>query len=622
MNIVLADSATSWEVTSLVETPPVSLFRHVENLSFKTGGFADSIQIHSETSVMEGMFTPQEYDVLDAASPIQARKTDAPDRTVIISLDLPYKIKRIRIKQHVSAQYSMVESAGNTKEVDHQYGIALLHSVAPMAGGTVQPAVEMNTVTADAHPDFQMDVNSGLDVDKIEIYRVDGDAIASEPTCTVANNEEINDFTTMKFAIKVLDKSQDYLHLETRHLRDVIVHSNPTGPRIGIAAPISEGQTHEVIEYFWNVPGEITEQAGTVPADKNPNEELGKALTRYLNSRFNNIFDDAEKNDHLPDVPDTIDVDLVFESDMPCIFNATRFKINYTLVRQRSSLPYKGVSPQKKAVVRFSGNALTTEAVAIEIPKNIEVITAILKCEASLGGEPSYAVGSMQPLTKSHRTGINIAEDRWIAQHVSPDKAMTINGLALALMNLGKKTELLVELREDWNGRPFGKKLFEAKIQLNILGERIWRRIPLPNSILLATQSCWILLKSAKGAALWLTRSGNFEPIQVLQAAQEKAPLTKITAVKDVQAYYTFFSTSTHGPIPQAPCELTVDSTPVPPIAMENETINFELKDALNSKLSPDAEEELTQISLHLKSAFSGMVTVYPLHVGYRLKEP
>lgn len=621
MDIVLADSATSWEVTSLVETPPVGLFRHVINLSFNTGGYADSIEVNSETSAIEGVFTPQEYDVLDAASPIHAEKVGALDRTVIISLDAPRKIKKIRIKQRVSGGYSEAEFAVNKGEFNHQYGMAFHNYSTRMTGRTQPPSVKMNTAMADAYADYQVDDNRGLDVDKIEIYRVDGDAIAEEPTCTVGNNEEINDFVTRKFAIKVIDKSQSYTHLETRHVLDVIVHSNPTGPRIGIAAPVPEGEPHEVIEYFWNAPGEIAEQADTVPAGKNPNEELAKALTRYLKGQFNTIFDDAEDNNQLPDVPDNINVDLVFESDTPCVFNATQFKINYTLVRQRSSLPYKGISPQKKTVVRFSGNALTTEAVKIKIPKNIEVITAILNSEASLGGEPSYVVGGMQPLTASLRTGINIAKDRWIAQQVLPDKALTINGLALGLMNLEKETELLVELREDWNGQPCGKKLLETKIQLNILGERIWRRIPLRNSIPLATQSYWILLKSAKGTALWFTRSGDFKPVQVLQAAQEKAPLTKITAVNGIEAYYTFFSASPHGQVPQAPFELAMDNIPIPPITMENETINFELKDALNSKLSQGAGKELAGISLHLSSAFSGIVTVYPLRIKYRLME-
>ncbi len=622
MDIVLADSATSWKVTSLVETPPVRLFRHVINLSFNTGRYADSIQVNSETSAIEGVFTPQEYDVLDAASPIHATKVSAPDRTVIISLDAPRKIKKIRIKQIVHADYSEAEPAIREEKFNHQYGMTFRKYSIRAVGSTPQPPVKMNAAMADAYADYQVDDNRGLDVDKIEIYRVDGDAIAEEPTCTVGNNEEIEDFVTTKFAMKVIDKSKMYAHLETKHVLDVIVHSNPTGPRIGIAAPVPEGDAHEVIEYFWNVPGEIAEQADTVPIGKNPNEELAKALTRYLNDQFNTIFDDAEDNNQLPDIPDNINVDLVLESDTPCVFNATQFKINYTLVRQRSSLPYKGVSPQEKTVVRFPGNALTTETVTMEIPNNAEVIAAGLKTEASLGGKPSYAAGSMQPLTASHRTGINIAEDRWVAQQVSPDKAITINGLALGLMNLEKETELLVELHEDWNGQPSGKKVLEARIQLNILGERIWSRIPLRDSIPLATQSYWILLKSAKGTALWFTRSGEGQPVQVLQAAQEKAPLTKITEVKGVEAYYTFFSASTHGQVPQAPFELAMDNTPIPPITMENETINFELKDALNSKLSPDAEEKLVSISLHLKSAFPGIVTVYPLRIEYRLMEP
>lgn len=560
MDIILANNDTSWEVTSLVESPPVNVFRHVISLSFATGGYADNIQVNSDAGALDGVFTPQEYDTLDVASPIHATKADAPNKTVIITLDAPRNIKKIRIL--------------------------------------------------------------GLEVDKIELYRVDGEAIADEPTYTVSNNEEIEDFVTTKFAIKVIDESQTYANLTSTYVQDVIVQSNPTGPRIGIAAPVQEGETRKIIEYFWNVAGEITELADTVPADKNPSEELAKALTRYLNDQFSTIFSYAEENEQLPDVPDNINIDLVLESDTPCNFDASQFKINYAVVRQQSSFPYQGVSPQEKTVVRFSGNALCTEEITVELPKNANVISASLKTEASLGGVPSYIVGTgMEPLTTSNRTGINIVEDRWIAKQILPGKAIRINGLALGLMNLEKETELLVELQEDWNGQPSGKKLAEAQIHLSILGERTWSRIPLRDSIPLATQPYWILLKSAKGTALWFTRSGDFEPVQVLKAAQEKAPLTKITAINGVDTYYKLFSCCPHSQTQQAPYELAIDDTTIPPTSIEKDTISFDIKDALNNKLSLAEGEGLASITLHLRSAFPGLVTVYCPRIVYTVDQ-
>ena len=620
MDIIVADTDTTWEVTSLVETPLVSVFRHVINLQFSTGAYADSINVNSESSSIEGAFTPQEYDALDGESPIKASKTSAPYGTVIISLDAPRKIKRIRIKAIVSANFAEAELAIEEGKFNHQYNMGAIQKLSAAMASAEKETVTIDEIKNAAYEDYQTGISWGLDVDKIELYRVDGEAIADEPTYTVSNNEEIEGFVTAKFAIKVIDESQTYADLKTKHVIDVIVQSNPTGPRIGIAAPAQEGETHEIIEYFWNVPGEIAKQADTVPADKNPREELAKALTRYLNEQFSTIFRDAEENEQLPSIPNYINIDLVFESDSPCNFDTTQFKINYALFRQQSSFPYQGVSPQEKTVVRFSGNALSTEEVTIGLPKNADVIMASLKTQASFGGKPSYIVGNgMEPLTSSHRVGINISEDRWIAQQVSPEKAIRINGLALGLMNLEKETDLVVELREDWNGQPSGKKLAEAQIHLSILGERIWSRIPMRDSIPLATQPYWILLKSAKGTALWFTRSGNFEPVQVLQTAQEKAPLTKITAISGVETYYTFFSCCPHGQVQQTPVELAIDNTTIPATTKENDTISFVLKDALNSKLGHEEGGELANISLRLSSAFSGIVTVYPPRIEYNL---
>ncbi len=613
MDIILADTDTTWEITSVVETPLVSVFRHVMNLQFSTGGYADSINVNSESSSLAGAFTPQEYDALDGAGPIQAFKTGGPDGTVIISFNAPRRIKKIRIKALANAKFAEPELTLEAGK--HTPSLAMANAE--------KESVPMDKIKKSGHGDSLEISNWGLDVDKIELYRVDGEAIAGEATYTVSNNEEIEDFISKTFAIKVLDSSQVYANLETRHLLSVIVQSNPTGPRMGIAPPAQEGEIDEIIEYFWNVPGEITEQAETVPADKNPCEELAKALTRYLNEQFGTVFSHAKENEQLPSVPDTITIALVFESDAPCNFDATQFRINYCLVRQRSCFPYQGVSPKEKTIVRFSGDVLKTEELVIQIPKNAGVSTGSIKTEASLGREPSYVVGNgMEPLTSSLKTGISITADRWIAQQVSPDKAVSINGLALGIMNLEKETELLVELQEDWNGRPSGKKLAEAQIHPGRLGERTWIRIPIRDSISLATQPYWILLKSAKKTALWFTRTGDFEPVQVLQAEQEKAPMKKITAINGVEAYYTFFSASTHGQEPQAPFELAMDNTVIPPATIKNDTINFELKDALNSKLSPEQGEALTSISLNVSSAFPGMVTVYPPRIEYTLPEP
>jgi hypothetical protein len=621
MDILLADTDTTWEITSPVETPPVSAFRHVINLEFSTGGYADSINVNPESSLLSGAFTAREYDALDGTVPIQASKTAGPEGTVIISFDAPRRIKKIKIKAmadvaFAESELAMEEGMFNPEmEVEHTPALA-------MAINGIE-TVPMDKIETAGHGDYQKVSNRGLDVDKIELYRVDGEAIANEATYTVSNNEEIKDFICGKFAIKVLDKSQAYAHLETKHLLSVIVQSNPTGPRIGIAPPAQEGEPNEITEYFWNVPGEIADQADTVPTDKNPGEELAKALTRYLNDQFSSVFSHAKENEQLPSVPGTISIDLVFESDAPCNFDATQFTINYGLVRQQSSFPHQGVSPERKTTVRFSGNALKTEELVIQIPGNAEILTASLKTEASLGGEPSHVVGNaMEPLTSSHRTGISITADRWIAQQVSPDKAVSINGLALGIMNLEKETELLVELQEDWNGQPSGKKLAEARVHSTILGERTWIRIPICDSISLATQPYWILLKTAQKTALWFTRTGDFEPVQVLQAAQEKAPLTKITAINGVEAYYTLFSASTQGQEPQAPFELVMDNTAIPPATIEKDTISFDLKDVLNSKLSLEQGEALTSISVHLTSAFSGMVTVYPPRIEYTFVEP
>ena len=279
--------------------------------------------------------------------------------------------------------------------------------------------------------------------------------------------------------------------------------------------------------------------------------------------------------------------------------------------------------PPEKKVVRFTGKALTSESILFELPGNADAVTLELTTEASFGCKMAYTVGNgMESLGSQHRNGITISEDRWTAQCVTPDKAIIISRYALGLMALEKNTELLVELHEDWNGQPSGKKLAEGKIQLNALGQRTWSIITLPEAIPLAKSPYWLLLKSAKGAALWLTRSGDCEPVQVLQTAEAQAPLVKITAISGVEALYTLFTCCPQSQQQEAPFTLRIGGNILLAKTIDKDRISFDIKDALTAELNNTGEEELTNISISLSSACAGFVTVYSPRMEYNITSP
>ena len=623
MNIVLASGATVWQITSPVDVPPQKVFRKIINLQFDTGTHADSIKIDTQQTQLQGAFIPKQYDSLDNASPIHANVHPAADNMIIISLDAPRRIKRIRIHPIEYSDYLAVAKAIENGTFNYRYNMPAyqnLSAAAAKPAAAQKAPMSINDIKAEASAAYQVGELWSVGVEKIELYRVDGEAIAEEPTFTVDNNQDIDDFIVTKFAIKAIDESQQYADLETHHLADVMIQSNPTGPRIGIAAPPGAGETHNIIEYFWNVPGEIAAQVDTVPKGKNPAQELSKALDRYIKDRFKGFFADAKEQEQPVVIPDKINIDVVFESDAPCDFQAEQFDIHYVLIRQQSSFPYVGIPAQEKSVLRFDGSALNQEQVIIEVPGNANVVTALLKTEASLGGEASYVVGNgMEALTATQKNGINIVQDRYIAQPVLPEQAVRINGFSLALMNLEKDTELLFEFQEDWNGQPSGKKLAEAKVRLSQLGKRSWSKISLKNAITLSTQTYWILLKSAKGSALWFTRNGVFEPLQVMQAAKAPAAPEKTSAIKGVQAYYALFSCCPSGDQAHAPFTLSIGNSEVPLLTMANETITYDIKDVLNNQLMDAGETGLVPVSIHFASAHSGLVTVWPPYIEYDL---
>ena len=152
----------------------------------------------------------------------------------------------------------------------------------------------------------------------VEIYRLDGDEVAGDPTKSITNSTSSSvsgDFTDRRLALK-LKRPDGYDSLSTDDLLDLIVLGFPTAPRVGIA-PFDAGA--DAPFFFFN-PGGIVGQSNGPSGSADIGPQLADALQQHIDS-----IDGA--------FPDHIDIFLVFESDAPCNVVVKSFAVPVALAR-------------------------------------------------------------------------------------------------------------------------------------------------------------------------------------------------------------------------------------------------------------------------------------------------
>jgi hypothetical protein len=240
-------------VRTLVSVAGRSTFRRVFGLRIQTGGLADRITFDAQAAQLAIEFRPLEYDAHDADP---AAAFDAIDGvTLRVTLPAPMQFRKARLA---------------------------------------------------AAPDGA----------RIELYRLDGDSLASEFTKDVAHNTTAaGDFTDLRFALRL--RAGAHLPIGVGDLRDVRVRGFPTGPRLGLAVP---GMDPLAPTFFWVLAGEVG-RAASSPAGT---AQVGPALAEALQQRLAALE---------PPFPEVIDALLVAESDAPCEVAFQTLAVPYSLVR-------------------------------------------------------------------------------------------------------------------------------------------------------------------------------------------------------------------------------------------------------------------------------------------------
>jgi hypothetical protein len=302
-------------------------------------------------------------------------------------------------------------------------------------------------------------------------------------------------------------------------------------------------------------------------------------------------------------------------SDAPCILDVATFHVTYHLIRQ--SFP----SREDKQVLRFPGDRATVQEVSVQLPGKTAIISATLETVESFRGDRPLASNDdhgAPDATPTQKKGVYVSVERWIAQGITPPQAMSVSGVAIALMAISSDTEVLVELQEDWHGQPSGKRLATGAISLEQVGRRSWATLLFPDATILPSSPHWILVKAAGGRALWLVDAGS-TPARMLEGSNDSNAWSELSGFKGLQALHRLYSRGKQAQ-EQRPSSLTIGAHAAVTMSEHDGTKVYDLTSTFNDYLgSLPSSTPLTTIPLAFASALPGLITIYPPVIEYEL---
>lgn len=586
-----------WTVDSPVDAPPLRFFRRVVYLRFETGGVADGIRVDPDATNLKATFHPYDYDALSPAEPALEASLTNSGGAVIATLDAARQVSQVRLAPRA------VSGSGYTLEFYRLDGETLADKSTVAAGvERLDPTVSRLVEDLDAGP-----VGGIIRASAVAMTGdIDRRAISTTGFARAATLPAEVDFTDGRFALRLTGPANP--SLRAGDLAGLHIRSYPTGPRLGISAPDDPGSA----TFFWRADGVVGKTVSSDRGDVEAGGTLAAALERYLNDFFTGLTEDFNDQPFAP--PQLVEVALVLESDAPCILDITTFDLTYRLVQR--SFP----SREEKLVLRFAGGEAAVQEARIQLPGNVAVRSASLATVESFGEDHHLASGDDNDLSEVlPKEGIHVGVERWVAQGIAPSQAMSVSGVALALMATASDTEVLVELREDCYGQPSGRSLAAGEVALEQVGQRKWVTRLFPETVVLSSSLHWILMTAAGGSAVWLADAGDMTA-RVFEKPDDSTAGAELSAFEGLQAVYRFLSRGRQAREVQQAL-LTIGERIVEEPDEQDGRKVYDLTSPIGAYvdgLLPTGS--VATIPLVLTSALRGLITVYPPLIEYDLE--
>jgi len=517
---------------------------------------------------------------------------------------------------------------------------AINHAAAPLRAGVSKAEKDgaFFVVTLGAPRRFINVRLSGVTPARYRVFRMDGDALSSEPTLdrvytapplppalavmsggagatTPASSSggaamiavthdmfiigEVSvvtmgqPFVDQRFALRFVNASNAILSPAASAISELMVSSCPTGARIGLAAP---EQLDQAI-FFWQQPGE-----STTPITAALGPALVGALERHVRDRAG-------------EAP-PFDIALVVESDAECGFDLLEFAVRaHRVIRTFAT-------GEAKQVLRFEPGGPLAQSARAVVPRAAAIVRAEVTAVESLrdqrlAGDEGDDAGLSG---ESSALGAYLGPGRAAAQRFTPSAAITVSGLALAFSALEAATTLSADLQEDWQGIPSGRSLGGGEVTLTRIGEAVWAIVTLPKPVVLPTMPHWIIVRAGDGSGVWLAQPSE-DTVGLFEQRGERTVWSPTSALDGLRARYRLLTVgagSGDGAGIPSPAVLTVGGQTPASSPVDAGSRRFDFSVALSGLLTAAPAEATTiEVPLHYTSPAAGLVTLKDLHIEY-----
>ncbi|MCG8673358.1 MAG: hypothetical protein MI867_28470 [Pseudomonadales bacterium] len=280
--------------------------------------------------------------------------------------------------------------------------------------------------------------------------------------------------------------------------------SYPTGPRITIGAVNQSVDEDTTFTNLWNEPGEHINTPVQLQANSAESiiSQIQTSLSRYIEQA-------KESGESLGS---EIFVPITIESDTPAKFKFTQFEINYSLLKKQWDHWNQEELEAGKQTISFTGNGMETHSLALNLPLTAQVEKAVVHVGTDVSESSGFSASSLDT-NLNQAKGIQLPQGAKVAKLLDLPQPRQANKVAIAVMLLTDAMNLKVQLLEDVNGKPQGAVLAEADILLEQVFGRQWVFVSLNQSVLLDSKVYWLSLSCMEGDALWLANDGNGKAI-------------------------------------------------------------------------------------------------------------
>lgn len=586
-----ADGAGLWLIADAVGEAPARVFRQELYLQFVLDGYADGILISEAQTRLRGRFLPYDYDARQVDKPALMAQLRNVDNAVLVQLDAPRQLRAVHLSSAIAPGASSkvtvhrVDGTQVTEEATAEIGVTSAFATAATAlhNSPLRPLLAQRAAPSDT-----TSVSSGLSTQVARAF-------------TVANLG--TDFTDARFGLRLRNSATP---LTVNHLTGLPVRSYPSAPRLGLGALVPPAPP----TFFLRLAGEIGKDGDSNTGQVAADQLLADALQAYVDAFFTKVFVDAQPE--LPVLPHELQVTLVLESDAPCYLQLDEFVVVYQLLR-RNFPDYA-----EKQVLRFAGTSVETQRVSLRLPATATVTQATLTVAPTLAAttvaaQTAAAPLPLDPLTQA--SGVHLGLNRWAAQPLTPAHAFMAQGVLLGLLALTPDTQLELVVAADEQGQPAGKQIASATVTLAQSKTRFWQTLRFTEPVPLFAQPYWLLLRSARGAALWLTQPGASAVQMMAPENQRWQPLAAIPHTAGLVQWLTPAMNTKQAPA----LSVQIDDNPVltPPVITDDDRQLYDLTAALNGALANKDGTELVELPLTITTATAGVLTLYPPVIAY-----